>query len=488
MKLPHLLLSVSTCLFLTAAKAQQQDTQLLTKFENLIRAYEKNNYHGVILIAKADSIYFERAYGYANVEKRVPNTITTKFKTESVGKMFTAAAIQQLVDAGKLTLTTTVREILPGLLLKHDSLITVHHLLSHTSGMMDMWDHPDFQWNKKYTQPDWDRFLKETPFSFDTPGNKSRYSTAGYEVLGRMIEALSKQPFDDYVKQNLFAKASMNDTWHMQGDTMPERDAQPYRWISSRQYIKLNQQLANRASAGGGWVSTVRDLHAFVSHLVTGKLISESALQRMQTGYTNDTLKVAPQAKFAYGLERWMGTPIKDKLIYGHNGGGAGYSIDAFYEPESGYVVISCMNMYRTSRQVAANFFRILFDQPLQPVEKPKIMQTIDYLDTKGLSSFVNRPASLFDSLAIQPDLFYFESVQENLLLGGRCGDASEWTKVAIQYFPASAWMWVLKGDALLACAQKWEARVAYEQAVEKSRQTNDAYWGDKARARLANL
>lgn len=144
--------------------------KLTDRLERLASDYEKNNYHGVILIAKGDRVVFERAYGYANWEAKIRHTPQTRFKTESFGKMFTAVAIQQLVDACKLSLTSTVKDILPRLALKNAEKITIHQLLSHTSGLTDPWSHPKFEFGKNYARTDMERFILEAPRAFEQPG------------------------------------------------------------------------------------------------------------------------------------------------------------------------------------------------------------------------------------------------------------------------------------------------------------------------------
>ena len=114
----------------------------LSRFDSLTAVYEKNGYHGVIHVAKGNQVIYEKAYGYANFDRKIPHTNETVFKTESVGKMFTATAILQLVESNKLALTQTVKDLLPELNIKNPYKITVNMMLKHTSGLQSPWDHP----------------------------------------------------------------------------------------------------------------------------------------------------------------------------------------------------------------------------------------------------------------------------------------------------------------------------------------------------------
>ena len=124
-------------------------TNLQKRFDSLTAAYEQNGYHGVILVAKGNEVLYERGYGMANFEKKIRHTPNTLFKTESVGKMFTAVSILQLVESGQLSLDQTIKELLPESKLKNADKITIHHLLTHTSGMQSPWD-SDRHWCKLF--------------------------------------------------------------------------------------------------------------------------------------------------------------------------------------------------------------------------------------------------------------------------------------------------------------------------------------------------
>ena len=159
------LLLLQALLFTLWASAQQD---LKSRFDSLTKSYEQNGYHGVILVASKDKVLYESGYGYAHFEQKIKHTPETIFKTESVGKMFTATAVLQLVEQKKLSLAQTLKELLPELNVRNNDQITVEQLLKHTSGLQSPWDHPKWQFKKEYTKAELVKIVEEVPLAFDT--------------------------------------------------------------------------------------------------------------------------------------------------------------------------------------------------------------------------------------------------------------------------------------------------------------------------------
>lgn len=302
-----------------------------------------------------------------------------------------------------------------------------------------------------------------------------------------MVEAVTGIPFDSYLKENVFDKAKMKLTCHMETDTMPHKDAQPYRWISSQKVIKLNQHLGTKAGGGGGWISTPRDLYAFMNQLVTSRLISPGSFQRMQTGYANDSLKLTDQSPFVYGMERWNKSVIPDRVIYGHNGGGAGFNVDTFYELESGYIIASCTNMWQNSRFIVANFFKAALNQPVEPVRKNPAILVMDFIEQNGLETVVKNPKNLFEHIQMkEPYAGLFAEISNVYNVLKQPENAITWSKVAVNYHPENPWVWTILGDALRAGKREEEAKSAYQKALQCAEKSNNSYWINAAKTKLS--
>jgi CubicO group peptidase (beta-lactamase class C family) len=221
------------------SEAQRIDTKRL---DSLTRAYEASGYHGVVRIAKGDQLIYEKAYGLANFEKKIPQTPATLFKTESVGKMFTAVSIFQLIERGKLRLEQTLKELLPDVSVRNADKITLHHLLNHTSGLQSPWDHPQWKFKKNYSKAELLKIIEEVPPVFDSVGKEMYYSNSGYILLSFIVEKISGLPFDEYYRKHIFSPPGMNDTRHLKDTVMPEKTgAQPYRILRSKKYIRMDE-------------------------------------------------------------------------------------------------------------------------------------------------------------------------------------------------------------------------------------------------------
>ncbi|HEY0751891.1 MAG TPA: serine hydrolase domain-containing protein, partial [Chitinophagaceae bacterium] len=389
------------CLALMISVYVQAQSPLIKKLDSLTAAYETNGYHGVIRVAKGDDLIYEKAYGFANFEKKIKFTPSTLSKTESAGKMFTSVAVLQLVEQGKLTLDQSLKSLLPELNIKNAEKITIHHLLNHTSGIQSPWDHPNWKFKNNYSRKELETIIEEVPLAFDSVGKEMYYSNSGYYLLSWIVEKVTGMSYDKYYKKQIFDPLGMKNTWHLGDTIMPEKNgAQPYRLLSSKKYIPMTETVGAYASGAGGWISTAEDFQKFMSALQGGKLIKPSTLEMMRTA-NNNRPKQEAYRFYAYGLEIYKNQMIPGFELYGHNGGGAGFAADAFAEPESGYIVTSTNNLYLNSRSIMENYFRAVLGQPLKPVTKSSTVAVYDIVEEKGISLVLNNADSIFKQLNI---------------------------------------------------------------------------------------
>jgi CubicO group peptidase (beta-lactamase class C family) len=174
---------------------------------------EQGRFSGVVLVAEDDIILWEIAAGLADRQANIPNHTETRFNLGSMNKMFTAVAILQLVEDGRLRLESTFGKILPdypnAAVAKQ---VTIHHLLTHTSGLGDVFtDQFAANPNQYRSNQDFLPLFVDEPLLFP-PGERFLYSNAGYVVLGLIIEKVSGMSYDAYVRQNIFEPSGMSDT------------------------------------------------------------------------------------------------------------------------------------------------------------------------------------------------------------------------------------------------------------------------------------
>lgn len=233
----------------------------------------RDEFSGVVLLARNNAAFLEKAYGLADRGFRVPVNIETKFNLGSINKIFTKTAIAQLAAAGKLSLTDTIRKHLPRYGAPYAARVTVQQLLDFSSGMGDIFG-AKFEATPKErlrSLADYLPLFEGDPLKFE-PGTRHEYSNAGYIVLGLIIEAVSGQDYYGYVRDHVFRPAGMADTdSYLADEIVPNRAVsctkEGGQWRSA-----VFEHPARGSSAGGGY-STARDLMKFAAALKAGKLV-----------------------------------------------------------------------------------------------------------------------------------------------------------------------------------------------------------------------
>ena len=298
----------------------------------------RDEFSGVVLVAKGERTIFHRAYGLADRSWRIPNRLDTKFNLASMNKMFTAVAIAQLVEAGRLRLEDTLGTILPDYPNQDAARsITIAQLLSHGAGLGMLFDRPAFDRRKRYrTSSDYFPLFAAEPLLFE-PGTSSAYSNEGFVVLGAVVEKLTGSSYFDYVRERIFRPLGMANT-----DSYAIDDVVPNLAVGYARYeddpLGIGPRRPNwiflqwKGSAAGGGYSTTGDLLRFVRALQH---------ERLLRGGLVDTL-LAPHARgdwYGYGFQV---QEVGGKPVRGHGGGGpgSGISSELGWFLDGSYVVI----------------------------------------------------------------------------------------------------------------------------------------------------
>ena len=301
-------------------------------------------FSGAVLLARNGQPIFTKAYGLANKAANTPNNTDTKFNIGSLNKMFTAVAIAQLAERGKLSFTDTVGKLLP----HHPNKavaekVTIHQLLTHTSGMGNYQNETySANLNKMKTVADLLPLFANDPLAFE-PGTKWQYSNAGYALLGLIIEKVSGQNYFDYVKEQIFRPAGMVNTDSYERDKAVPNLALGYTRMNDNGRAdpssprRENTRPAKGAPAGGGY-STVEDLSRFSLALRGHKLLSQKYTEIVMTGQVEVG---GPVGKYAYGFSDKV---FNGRHIVGHNGGGPGIGANFEMFPELGYTAVILTN------------------------------------------------------------------------------------------------------------------------------------------------
>ena len=304
--------------------------------------FDQNQFNGSVLVSKGGVNQLNKGYGMANFEWGIPNGPSTKFRLGSITKQFTAMLILQLEQQGKLSVNDPISKHVPDSPASWQN-ITIHHLLTHTSGIPNLTSFPDYQKTMMMPSPPAESMKKfrDKPLDFD-PGTKFSYSNSGYILLGLIVENVTGKKYADVLRDQILVPAGMNDTGYDLDTTLiPNRAAG---------YTRSPKGLANAAfidmtipHAAGAMYSTTEDLKKWDAILQTEKLLPDSAKQRYWTPF-KDT--------YAYG---WDVRKQDGVTVESHGGGINGFATMIIRIPEEKLLVVTLSNVLPSQAGKLAN-------------------------------------------------------------------------------------------------------------------------------------
>jgi D-alanyl-D-alanine carboxypeptidase len=315
-----------------AESLPSSDDELATRVQKHVAEKSGSDaFSGAIFVAHNGKTVFDQAWGMADETNSIRNTPETQFCIGSMNKMFTAVAILQIVAAGKLALDKPIGTYWPDYpnrdLAAH---VTIRELLNHTGGTGDIFT-PEYEAHRQETRAlaDYIKLFGTRPVAFE-PGTRMEYSNYGFILLGRIIELVTREPYEKYIREHVYLPAGMLHT-----DSRPENDHVEGRAIGysngSNALMPNTDTLPWSGTSAGGGYSTVRDLFLFSEALQSGKLLSPELLREATRG--------SPM-RGDYG----MGFYALPDGGYGHGGGAPGVNGELHILPHSGYVLIALAN------------------------------------------------------------------------------------------------------------------------------------------------
>ncbi|MEX0289230.1 MAG: serine hydrolase domain-containing protein [Flavobacteriaceae bacterium] len=315
---------------------------------------EKDAFSGTVLIAKGKEILYEKACGEASKRFHVKNKLDTKFNLGSMNKMFTAVAIMQLSEQELLAVSDPISKYVDESWLPKTitSQVTIHHLLSHTSGLGSYFNRKYWNSSRQLYRKveDFKPLVQGDQLAF-TPGDRFQYSNTGMLLLGVIIEKVSGKDYFAYVRENIFEKAQMPNTDAYEMDHPVENLAIGYSPSKSNPYgweNNLYKHVIKGGPAGGGF-STVRDLHSFANALLNEKLVSKASLELLWTDHS--------KSGYGYGF----GTRADSKvMVVGHSGGFPGLNANLDIFPESGYIIAVMSNYDEAASPLARKLNKLV--------------------------------------------------------------------------------------------------------------------------------
>jgi CubicO group peptidase (beta-lactamase class C family) len=329
-----------------------------------IRAYlapfaATGNLTGTVLVARNGQVLFEQSYGMASYEWQIPNSAKTRFHIASVSKLFTAAAILQLQEQGRLKVSDPISRFIPNF--PQGERITLDHLLTHTSGIPDINDLEDYDTfaRSPHTLDQIIAKFAGLPLQFQ-PGSKASYSNSNYNLLATIIEKVSGQSYADYLAAHIFAPCGLHDTGH-DGDAagIISSSASGYEPFELTGYRKAPYVDWSNKTGNGSLYSTADDLMRFDRALNSGKILSESTRKKYYVEGEENT----------YG---WYFRNLAGHRAMSGKGRSPGFAAELDDFPEDGVTIILLSNSSSSVTQdpMPAAIAAIVFgkDPPKPPV------------------------------------------------------------------------------------------------------------------------
>lgn len=289
-----------------------------------------------VLVAQNGKIIYQKGFGFANLENRVPVTVETKFRIGSITKQFTASAILKLQEAGLLSVQDALSKFIPDY--PRGSEVTIHHLLTHTSGIHSYTSKPDFiQTVTVEVKPEsLITSFKNDKYDFD-PGTQWRYNNSGYFLLGYLVSKLANETYDAYLKKTFFEPLNMKDTGVHHWSDILAHEATGYSYLDGK-FQKAQNWDMSRAGGAGALYSTVTDLYRWNEAVFNGKVLSE---KNLAAAFTPVTLKDGSKPQTAgdgYGYG-WSISDFRGTKEIAHGGGLHGFVTSLARYPEHNMTV-----------------------------------------------------------------------------------------------------------------------------------------------------
>lgn len=342
---------------------QQLDQKITALIQKSVALYRFN---GSILVCKNGKIVFENGYGYQDIQNKIQNTPNTIFLVGSMTKQFTATVVLKLAEQQKLSLDDKISKYFPNL--KRGDEITIKNLLTHTSGLSEIFRDTLFlKQNKQIpiTKEKLLSFFIDKPLYFD-PGTQYAYCNSGYVLLGLIIEKVCGKSYEQMVRDYILKPLKMVHSGFDFAGLKSRQKALGYIKFSRAESISFMPWDSTATYSAGSLYSTVNDLYLWHQGLLTNKVLTKESLVKAYTPFLE-----------GYGLGCWIDT-LYQKRVISHGGNIEGFTSYFGRIPEDDVCVILLNNIYnREIESIGTAVLAILYDKPYHFFEEIKLSAAV---------------------------------------------------------------------------------------------------------------
>ncbi len=291
-----------------------------------------------VLVAQNGDIVYQKGFGYADIEKKIPVIPDTKFKIGSISKQFTAVAILKLQEEGKIKIEDKISKYIPEF--PRGNEVTIYQLLTHTSGIHDYSVQPNLDMTKPITPQALLDIIKKLPYDFN-PGERYIYNNSGYFILGYIVVQLSGKTLSEYLNETFFKPFGMNNTGIYETNIALNNEAQGYS-MNGEAVKKADFQEMSWALGVGSIYSTTKDLYKWNEAIFNGKVLSNATLKK---AFTQTVINSSGKVDYGFG---WFLSTNRGLEFIQHSGVSNGFFSYLERQPENKLTVCILLNSLPT--------------------------------------------------------------------------------------------------------------------------------------------
>ena len=457
---------VVAVLLVAFSPLQVRGQDAAAQIEALVSQYHGlRQFSGAVLVGQQGNVIYEGGFGYANMDWQIPNSPATRFRVGSVTKQFTATIILKLVERGQLSLDGAITDYLPDYPSEIGDQVTIHHLLTHSSGIPSYTGLPEFgeMMRNPFAPDSFIAVFSELDSEFE-PGSTFRYNNSGYFLLGVIIEHVTGMPYDEALRTMVLDPLGLDDTGYDHQEAIIEGRATGYSRTLTGYDVAAYLDMSLPYAAGSMY-STVRDLHDWDRLLYTDQVFADPGTKElMLTPYIQN---------YGYGWSiREIPVGADDGMVklIEHGGGINGFVTGFWRLVDDGYVVI-VMDNTEGSRVAAIQrgIVDILYGETPASPKRWIAEILLEIIDERGIEAGARRYRELKSS---RPDGFDFGESELNTLGHHYLGEGDTETAIAVfelnvEVYPDASNAYDSLGEAYLAAGNRELAIENYVRSVE---------------------
>jgi CubicO group peptidase (beta-lactamase class C family) len=438
------------------------------KLDKLISTYANyGKFNGSVLVAEKGKVIYKKGFGLADMEWNIPNQPDTKHRLGSITKQFTAMLIMQLVEQGKLKLDVPISTYLPDYPKKNGDIITLHHLLTHSSGTPNMTSFPgfvkDFMHNS-YNPLQLVNLFADSTLEFK-PGERFAYSNSGYILLGYIIEKVTGKSYEQVLQENIFSPLNMHNTGYDHHATLLKNRASGYEKVGQN-YVNAKFIDMSVPYAAGSMYSTVEDLYLWDQALYGNQLLRKENKELL---FAKHIPSGGSHYGYGWGIgEISLGNTAERIQTVGHGGGINGFNTQITRIPSDKSFIVLLNNTGGAPLNDMTNAIAaILYDKSYDLPKRSVAYSVADRIEKEGIPAALAYYSGIKDSIGYYLNENEMNSTGYQLLQAGKLKEAASIFKLNTQAFPKSSNVFDSYGEALMALGNKTEAIENYKKSVK---------------------